>query len=177
MIMLARISMATFVAVWACAPGIARAGGGPGAVYNDYARDGVLSCNHSRADLVAVLRSGSLNQYGDPLTLAGLKLAVRKQLAGGCPRGDGARQNGTDSAGTPSGGSGQAAGAGQSKRSGGQRGSKPKPASSLSATPNQGSTGGDSASFVAGRGLFAALLVAAVAFGGWLTKRALAARD
>jgi hypothetical protein len=175
MIMLARISIATLVAVWACAAGVARAGGGPGAVYNDYAQDGVLSCNHSRADLVAVLRSGSLNQYGDPLTLAGLKLAVRMQLAGGCRGRNGARQNGTVSAGTPSGGSSQAAGAGQSKRSSGQRGSKP--ASPRSATPSQGSTGGDSASFVVGRGLIAALLVSAVAFGGWLTKRALAARD
>src|SRR5215212_9151568 len=60
--------------------------GGPGDVYNDYAADGKLSCNHSRADLRSVLRSGSLNQYGDPYTLAGLKLAVRRQLAGGCRR-------------------------------------------------------------------------------------------
>jgi hypothetical protein len=58
--------------------------GGPGDVYNDFAQDGVLSCTHSRADLEGVLHSGSINQYGDPLVLARLKLAIRKQLAGGC---------------------------------------------------------------------------------------------
>src|SRR5919204_5365902 len=82
--MRARTSLAVIAIFGAGAGGVAYADGGPAAVYNDYAQDGVLSCNHSRADLVAVLRSGSLNQYGDPLTLARLKLAVRKQLAGGC---------------------------------------------------------------------------------------------
>src|SRR5262245_13767901 len=62
----------------------AHGGGGAGAVYSDFAQDGKLSCNHSRADLVAALHSGTLNQYGNPLTLARMKLAVRKQLAGGC---------------------------------------------------------------------------------------------
>jgi hypothetical protein len=56
----------------------------PGAVYNDYARDHVLSCNHSRADLTAALRDATLNQYGDPYTLIGLERAIRKQLADGC---------------------------------------------------------------------------------------------
>ena len=52
-------------------------------LYNDFAQDGVLSC-HSRADLRAVLTDATVQQYGDPYTLIGLKLAARKQLAGGC---------------------------------------------------------------------------------------------
>lgn len=53
-------------------------------LYNDYARDRVLSCEYSRADLRAALTDATLNQYGDPYTIIGLKLAVRKQLAGSC---------------------------------------------------------------------------------------------
>src|SRR5207244_2956270 len=64
-----RAGLAAIVVACACGwgTGVAHAGGGPGAVYNDFAQDGKLSCNHSRGDLEAVLRSGSLNQYGDPL--------------------------------------------------------------------------------------------------------------
>jgi hypothetical protein len=58
-------------------------------VYNDFAADGKLSCNHSRADLLAVLRSGEINQYGDPLTMTKLRLAVRRQLASGCKKSEG----------------------------------------------------------------------------------------
>ena len=58
----------------------------PPEVYSDYAEDGVLSCGHSRAALKGVLNDASIHQYGDPYTLLGLKLAVRKQLAGGCRR-------------------------------------------------------------------------------------------
>ena len=58
----------------------------PPAVYSDYSQDGVLSCGHSRAALKGVLNDASFQQYGDPLTMLGLKLAVRKQLAGGCRR-------------------------------------------------------------------------------------------
>jgi hypothetical protein len=62
----------------------AAAGGNPvPALYNDYASDGVLNC-HSKADLHAVLADATLQQYGDPSTMIGLKLAARKQLAGGC---------------------------------------------------------------------------------------------
>jgi hypothetical protein len=64
----------------------AAAASDPSAVYNDYARDGVLSCSHSRADLHATLKNATLEQYGDPYTLAGLRRAIRKQLAGGCPQ-------------------------------------------------------------------------------------------
>ena len=178
----ARASLAAIVAACACAwaTGSAYAGGGPGAVYNDFAQDGRLSCNHSRADLESVLRSGSLNQYGDPLTLARLKLAVRKQLAGGCRRGSGSQRNGTGGTGAP-GGNGTANGQqpGSSNGSPGQpRSSGSEPAPPSQATPGRAAaSGGNNASFVAGRGLIVGLIVAALAFGGWLTKHALAARD
>jgi hypothetical protein len=60
------------------------AGADSAAVYSDYAQDRKLSCTHSREDLRAVLTDATLNQYGDPYTLIGLKLAVRRQLAGSC---------------------------------------------------------------------------------------------
>jgi len=56
----------------------------PADVYNDFARDRVLSCRYSRAELNAALADATLAQYGDPYTLIGLKAAVRKQLATGC---------------------------------------------------------------------------------------------
>lgn len=56
----------------------------PVEVYNDFARDGTLSCGHSRAALKGALNDASLQQYGDPLTSVQMKLAIRKQLAGGC---------------------------------------------------------------------------------------------
>jgi hypothetical protein len=58
---------------------------GPADVYSDFARDGKLSCTHPEADLRAVLDDASIYQYGDPVTLARLKLAIRRQLARGCP--------------------------------------------------------------------------------------------
>jgi len=58
----------------------------PPDVYNDFAEDGSLSCGHSRAALKGVLTDASIHQYGDPLMFLGLKLAVRKQLAGSCRR-------------------------------------------------------------------------------------------
>jgi hypothetical protein len=53
-------------------------------VYNDFASDGTLSCSHSRAALKGALKDASIQQYGDPLTSVQMKLAIRKQLAGGC---------------------------------------------------------------------------------------------
>jgi hypothetical protein len=53
-------------------------------VYNDFASDGTLSCGHSRAALKGALNDASLQQYGDPLTSVQMKLAIRRQLAGGC---------------------------------------------------------------------------------------------
>jgi hypothetical protein len=177
--MRARVSLATIVVGCSCATGVAHADGGPGAVYNDYVQDGVLSCNHSRADLRAVLRSGSLNQYGDPLTLARLKLAVRKQLAGRCRKGSRKQGQASASAGTPggatTGGGGHQSG---SKNSGGLRRNDrsslgPLPAGGTSPT----SASGDSASFFAGRAAILGLVVVALALGGWLTKHALTGRD
>jgi hypothetical protein len=172
-----RASLAAILA--ACIWAAAAHAGGPGDVYNDYAQDGRLSCNHSHADLVAVLRSGSLNQYGDPLTLARLKLAVRKQLAGGCRHRSGSGQGGTGGAGSPTGGgtsSGQRPRSSKGSPARHARGSKAGPPSQATSS-RAASTGGDSASFLAGRGLIVGVLVAALAFGGWLTKHALAARD
>ena len=78
-------SLAVVVAALVAA-GAAVAADNPPGVYSDYAKDGVLSCGHSRAALRGVLNDASIQQYGDPLTILGLKLAVRKQLAGGCRR-------------------------------------------------------------------------------------------
>jgi hypothetical protein len=78
-------SLAVAVAALVAA-GAAAAADNPPGVYSDYATDGVLSCGHSRAALRGVLNDATIQQYGDPLTILGLKLAVRKQLAGGCRR-------------------------------------------------------------------------------------------
>ena len=169
-----RASLAAIVT--ACVWAAGAYAGGPGDVYNDYAADGVLSCNHSRADLVAVIRSGSLNQYGDPYTLARLKLAARKQLAGGCRHVSRSRQGENGRSETPGGPVGRAGG-GRSEGSPRHPRRKP-PAPQEAASPGPAaSTGEDNASFVLGRGLIVGSLVAALAFGGWLTKRGLAARD
>jgi hypothetical protein len=63
----------------------ALAGNPVAALYSDFVADGVLGC-HSKADLHAVLDDATLQQYGDPSTMVGLKLAAHKQLAGGCRR-------------------------------------------------------------------------------------------
>jgi hypothetical protein len=178
-----RLSLVLIVAAFAL-PGTAAAGG-PGDVYNDFVADGVLSCTHSRSDLVAALHSGTLNQYGDPLKLAKMKLAVHKQLAGSC------RKRHVASAPAPS----------------PPPPPPPPPAATTSTTTPtvkhrrkpvkhkrvhkapRGPTGiaapletqhvstQDNSSFLAGRGLALVILAAAVAFGGWLTKHALSARD
>ena len=170
----ARASLAAVVA--ACVWAAGAYAGGPGDVYNDYAADGVLSCNHSRADLIAAIRSGSLNQYGDPYTLARLKLAARKQLAGGCPHPSRSRQDEIGGAAVPD-ATGGKTGGGQPKDSAGhKRRNPPRPSPEPSPGPAP-SAAEDNASFVVGRGLMVGALVAALAFGGWLTKRGLAARD
>lgn len=178
-----RASLAAITAAFAVATGVAQADSGPGAVYNDFAQHGVLSCNHSRADLVATLRSGSLNQYGDPLTLARLKLAIRKQLAGGCRHKSASRQGAAGRTGPRgSGESGRGkSGSGASRSQGSpaphRRSHASNPAPPRRRAQNQvASTGGNNASFIAWRGVIIGLLVAALALGGWLTKHALAAR-
>jgi hypothetical protein len=174
--MRARIRLAAIVVGFACSTGVAHAGG-PGGVYNDFAQDGKLSCSHSRADLRAVLRSGSINQYGDPYTLARLKLAVRRQLAGGCR--EGSRRSGTAAgAGTTAGrksGSGNDNGAATKRGSRTRSANPPSVGSAQSGAHSPVSTEG-SGDFAIGRALLAVLLVGGLALGGWLTKRALAAR-
>jgi len=59
----------------------------PSDVYVDYATDGTIECTHSRGDLEGILTDASINEYGDPLTLTRLRIAVRRQLAAGCVRG------------------------------------------------------------------------------------------
>ena len=59
----------------------------PSTIYADFAVDGKLSCEYPRADLQGALLGATMDQYGDPYTVAGLKKAIRKQLApGGCAR-------------------------------------------------------------------------------------------
>ena len=70
----------------------------PAQVYSDFANDGALNCGHSRSALRGVLSDASIQQYGDPYTSLGLKLAVRKQLAGGCRPARTASSSGGDSA-------------------------------------------------------------------------------
>jgi hypothetical protein len=173
-------SLAVVVAALAMGAGAAHADGGPSAVYNDYAQDQKLSCNHSRGELEGALHSGTLNQYGDPYTLTGMKLAIRRQLAGGC------RSSQSGQA-----GQGSTAAGGTSTNQGGsaEQGSKtkrPEPKGHRPPGPRSGaptldgrhaSVAGSSGSFIAGRGLILLGLVVALALGGWLTRRALATRD
>jgi cobalamin biosynthesis Mg chelatase CobN len=176
-----RIRLAAVVLAFACFTGVAYADG-PGPVYNDFAQDGKLSCNHSRSALHAVLRSGSINQYGDPFTLARLKLAVRRQLAGGCsPRSSASgsqaqsQGGGTTTGGQATGGRGNAG----HRPNHGTKVRHPQqgvPGGSASESAASAiSTGGDSG-FIWSRALIAALVVGGVAVGGWLTRRGLAAR-
>jgi hypothetical protein len=83
-----KLVRATAVAVVlsvALVAGAAAVESGPARVYSDFASDGVLECGHSEGDLRAVLNDASIYQYGDPVTLNRLKLAIRRQLEGGCP--------------------------------------------------------------------------------------------
>jgi hypothetical protein len=156
------------------AAGAAVAADNPPGVYSDYATDGVLSCGHSRAALRGVLNDASIQQYGDPLTILGLKLAVRKQLAGGCrrkeratlPIGSAARSGGTTppSAAPPS-----------------NPGSSTKPSSQRPKQPpaNAGAEVQAGALGAAGDGrdgwmvlLGVALLLVTLGSGGWAARRA-----
>jgi hypothetical protein len=130
------------------------------ALYNDFASDGVLSC-HSKADLRAVLADATLQQYGDPSTMIGLKLAAHKQLAGGCrssPSGSSqsptARQR---SQGTPS-------------KKGGKNSRSERPRASAAAPPARTPTVEESTDerMLLGGGL----LLLTLATGGWAARRA-----
>ena len=62
----------------------AAAASDPTRIYTDFGLDGKLSCKYTPEELEAALHDATLNEYGDPYTIAGLKLAIRMQLAGGC---------------------------------------------------------------------------------------------
>jgi hypothetical protein len=81
-----RLAKATAVmlGLWVAIAGTAAAQSGPGRIYNDFARDGVLKCRYSKPELRAVLNDASLYQYGDPVRLNRLKLAIQRQLGGAC---------------------------------------------------------------------------------------------
>jgi hypothetical protein len=147
----------------------------PGDVYSDFAQDGVLACTHSRADLSAVLRSGSLNQYGDPYTLTRLKLEVRRQLAGGCrsrgAAGTGASGKRTTTSTPSKRGKDVTHRAKDGKARTRSRASQPRSTAS-STFAKDGDKG-----FVFERALIAGLLVGVLAVGGWLTRRAFVSSD
>jgi hypothetical protein len=149
----------------------------PGVIYTDFAQDGKLSCTYSHSDLEAALRSGTLNQYGDPLTLARMKLAVRKQLAGGCKQGgDSNAAPSRTTTGTTGAQGGGGDGAGNSKQPKAKPAHPRQASGQLTLIARGSSTSQDNGSFLAGRGLVIGLLAVAVALGGWLTKHALSAR-
>jgi hypothetical protein len=161
----------------ACATASAAYAGGPGDVYTDVAQDGRLSCNHSRADLEAALRSGTLNQYGDPLTLARMKLEVRKQLAGGCNQhGSSTQATGATTTGTGATTTTETGRTGTGKRAKSKSAHPPRPTAQRTPPHRVRPASDDNGSFLAGRALALGLLAGAVAFGGWLTKHALSAR-
>jgi hypothetical protein len=54
------------------------------AVYQEFVNTHRISCNHSKGDLQAIKSNATVNQYGDPLTLADLKLAAERNLVRGC---------------------------------------------------------------------------------------------
>jgi hypothetical protein len=155
--------------------GVAYAGGS-GDVYNDFAQDGKLSCNHSRGDLQAVLRSGLINQYGDPYTLARLKLAIRRRLAGGCRLHASSSQMSGRRRDEPATGS-RTRGTVAAKNSRTSTGKRYQPGGSSQSTAAAVLSNTGNGRFVWERVLVAALLVGGVAVGGWLTRRALAGRN
>lgn len=140
----------------------AAAGNPVSALYSDFATDGVLSC-HSKSDLRAVLADATLQQYGDPSTMIGLKLAARKQLAGGC------RHSVKPS--SPSGSSESPAGRqrqGKPSRNGGKNSERPRTSAApppARASSVEGSTDGR---MLLGSGL----LLLTLATGGWAARRA-----
>lgn len=145
----------------------------PASVYSDYADDGVLSCTHSKAALKGALRDATLNQYGDPYTLIGLRLAVRKQLAGGCRRtiaaGRSSAANGVARPDVSTFGTAAAASRSRPSLSGTQSRGPAAPGGARAADPVPGDRDGDSNE---GMTLLAvALLVIALATGGWAIRR------
>jgi hypothetical protein len=148
---------------------------GPPEVYSDFAEDGVLSCGHSRSALKGALNDASIHQYGDPLTFIGLKLAIRKQLAGGCRRRSGESKRSlslfppTGSQTSPS--ATKKSNPGSSKSSRGKTRNRPRTGDSITRL----ATAGDSAdSSRDGRMVLlgVALLLLTLGSGGWAARRA-----
>ncbi|HET8893892.1 MAG TPA: hypothetical protein VFM96_07340 [Gaiellaceae bacterium] len=54
----------------------------PADVYTDFVDHGYLTHQYPRSVLQAIIDDAALNQYGDPLVMLRLRLAVRQQLAG-----------------------------------------------------------------------------------------------
>jgi hypothetical protein len=150
----------------------------PAAVYSDFAEDGVLSCGHSRTALTGALNDASLHQYGDPLTFIQLKLAIRKQLAGGCRRRVGSRPR--NSTGRASGdpreeGSTKPAGPNATRLS-----SRPDRALSDQPTGQAAGQGSASKNNKQSGGMVllgVALLLLALGSGGWAARRAFGDRE
>jgi hypothetical protein len=158
------VKVTAVVAALAFVPAAA-AGNPVAALYSDFAADGVLSC-HSNADLHAVLADATLQQYGDPSTMIGLKLAARKQLAGGC------RQSAQSS--SASGSSQSPTGRQRSQRTrdkkAGKNGRSERPRTSAAPPTTQGSSveGSTDQRMLLGGGL----LLLTLATGGWAARRA-----
>jgi hypothetical protein len=144
----------------------------PPAVYSDYAQDGVLSCGHSRGALKGVLNDASFQQYGDPLTMLGLRLAVRKQLAGGCRREErAALPIGTTAATAPpsTGGTGSSGSSGAKRNRQGPEAAPPAPDGQPSASEDLASSDRQDGRLVL---LGVALLLVTLASGGLAARRA-----
>ena len=142
----------------------------PPAVYSDFAEDGVLSCGHSRSALKGVLNDASIHQYGDPLTLIGLKLAVRKQLAGGCRRTEQSRA--LESEGSPA----AAPQSDDTTKSSGAKTKKPPKKKERSLSESKGRSAAGATAGVQQDGWMilvgVALLLLTLGSGGWAARRA-----
>ena len=134
------------------------------ALYNDFASDGVLSC-HSKADRRAVLADATLQQYGDPSTMIGLKLAAHKQLAGGC---------GQSRSSTPPGSSGSTADRqrGTSQATHFKKGNSKRRAPRTSAAPPRSEASGVDGPTDKRMLIGTGLLLLTLASGGWAARRA-----
>jgi hypothetical protein len=152
----------------------------PAAVYSDFAEDGVLSCGHARSALKGALNDASLHQYGDPLTFIQVKLAIRKQLAGGCRRRVASRPRGSTDTDTNPGESN----AGESGSTQPAAGPRPRQGSSPSEQPTGQKAGQGPASGVEDNKqsggmvlLGVGLLLLALGSGSWAARRAFGDRE
>jgi cobalamin biosynthesis Mg chelatase CobN len=174
--------MRKWVSFLAIAAGFAFAGpalaDSPAEVYSDFAEDGVLSCGHSRSALKGVLNDASLHQYGDPLTFAQVKVAIRKQLAGGCGRRTAGRSTGSTGDSAVNGSSsdqGSASGSGSREQKQGPPRANQADAQASRQKPNRSSEdSGRSGGMVL---LGVGLLLLALGSGGWAARRAFGDRQ